>query len=138
MGIAEEFIRDNPSDPTNVFHWDSVELNLPGSKGYDPSRPWMAKYRMEDGRIAANLFIFVDNLRPTSPSQEDAWQATHRAASTLSYLGIQDAAQKHRNSSQCPGAWAGTLVGSVPVGPFVSVTHDKWEKTKGELFHLQR
>ena len=68
MGIAEEVIRGDPSDPTNVFRWDSVELNLPGSKGYDPSRPWVAKYRMEDGRIAADLFIFVDDLRPTSPS----------------------------------------------------------------------
>jgi hypothetical protein len=43
MGIAEEVIRGDPSDPGNVFRWDLVEHNLPGSECYDPSRPWVAK-----------------------------------------------------------------------------------------------
>jgi hypothetical protein len=68
MGIAEEVIRGDPDDPNNVFRWDSVELNLPGSEDYNPSKPWVAKYHMEDGCIAADLFIFVDDLRPTGPS----------------------------------------------------------------------
>jgi hypothetical protein len=67
MGIAEEVIRGDHEDPENVFRWDHVELNLPGNPEYDPSRPWVAKYRLEDGRIAADLFIFVDDLRPTGP-----------------------------------------------------------------------
>jgi hypothetical protein len=68
MGVAEEVIRGDPSDPTNVFCWDEVVLNLPGSDDYDPSKPWVTKYRMEDGRIAADLFIVVDDLRPTGLS----------------------------------------------------------------------
>jgi hypothetical protein len=130
MGVAEEVIRGDPADPTNVFRWDSVELNLPGSDDYDPSRPWVAKYRMEDGRLAADLFIFVDDLRPTGPSHEDAWLAARRAASTLNYLGIQDAPRKRRGSSQSPGAWAGSVVKTGPDGTFVLTSQEKWDKAR--------
>jgi hypothetical protein len=44
MGIAKEVIQGDPTDFKNVFWWDLVELNLPGSEGYDRSRPWVAKY----------------------------------------------------------------------------------------------
>jgi hypothetical protein len=103
LGIAEEVIRGDHTDPENVFRWDTVVMNLPGSEDYDPSKPWVAKYRIEDGRLAADLFIFVDDFRPTGPSRADAWQAARRAASTLSYLGLQDAPRKRRDSSQNPG-----------------------------------
>jgi hypothetical protein len=32
MGIVEEIIRGDRTDPNNVFWWDKVELHLPGSK----------------------------------------------------------------------------------------------------------
>jgi hypothetical protein len=70
MGIAEEVICGDPTDQNNIFRWDKVELHLPRSKGYDPGWPWVAKYR-----LAADLFIFVEDLQPTGPSKEDAWQA---------------------------------------------------------------
>jgi hypothetical protein len=94
MHIAEEVIHGDPTHPHKVFQWDKVELNLPGSKTYDPSHPCMAKYGMEDGHIAANLFIFVEDLHHTGTSKEDAWQTAGKAASTLNYLGVQDAPQK--------------------------------------------
>jgi hypothetical protein len=64
IGVAKEVIRGSQKDPTNIFWWDDVVLNLPGSDDYDPSRPWVYKVCLEDGRIAADLFIFVDDLRP--------------------------------------------------------------------------
>jgi hypothetical protein len=118
MGIAEEVIRGDPANATNVFRWDRVELNLPGSEAYDPSRPWVAKYRSEDGHLASDLFIFVDDLRPTGPSQEEAWLAARRAASMLNYLGIQDAPRKRQESSQSPGAWAGSVIKTGQDGTF--------------------
>ena len=30
MHFAEEVIRGDPMDTTNVIHWDKVRLNLPG------------------------------------------------------------------------------------------------------------
>jgi hypothetical protein len=76
MGIAEEVIRGDHTDSSNIFCWDRVKLNLPGSNEYDPSQPWVAKYQTEDGHIASDLFIFVDHLRPTGPSKEErlGWQ----------------------------------------------------------------
>jgi hypothetical protein len=72
MGVAEEMIRGERKDPNNVFRWDYVRLNLPGSAGYNPSKAWVSKIRIEDGRIASDLFIFVDDLRPTGPSRLEA------------------------------------------------------------------
>jgi hypothetical protein len=34
--IAEEVMRGHPSDDNNVFRWDEVILNLPGSQDYNP------------------------------------------------------------------------------------------------------
>ncbi len=130
MGMAEEVIRGNRLEPSNVFRWDRVRLNLPGKEGYDPSVPWVSKVRDSDGRIAADLFTFVDDLRPTGSSKEQGWQAGRRAASVLGYLGIQDASRKRRDSSQTPGAWAVAVVRTGAEGVFVLASEEKWLKAK--------
>jgi hypothetical protein len=48
MGVAEEVIRGDRKDPGNVYCWDMVAMNLPGSQDYDLNRPWGCKVRMED------------------------------------------------------------------------------------------
>ena len=75
MSFAEERIRGNRKDPVNIFRWDRVRLNLPGSKEYDPKLPWVSKVRKEDDMIAADLFTFMDDFRPTGPSKREAWLA---------------------------------------------------------------
>jgi hypothetical protein len=109
-----------------------VRLNLPGDKGYDPNLPWVSKVR-EDGRIAADLFTFVDDLRPTGPGKKEAWEAARRVGSILSWLGLQDASCKRRDSSQAPGAWAGCVVRANADGVFVLSDQEKWDKAKGLL-----
>jgi len=117
----------------NPFQWASVKLNLPGSKDYDPSISWVSK-RREDGRIACDVFTFVDDERVTGPNEELTWQASHRLASTQSYLGIQDASRKARPCSKTPGAWAGSVVHIVPeLGVCVLTSRDKWTRMKGIL-----
>jgi hypothetical protein len=44
------------SDRENVFHWQEVVVNLPGTWNYDPTRPRVYKIRF-DGNIAGNLVI---------------------------------------------------------------------------------
>jgi hypothetical protein len=44
-----------------VFAWDSVRMNLPGSHAFDPSLPWVSKI-MKDGSIAVDTHIFVDDV----------------------------------------------------------------------------
>ena len=76
MGIAEEVIRGNHLDPQNIFRWERIILNLPGSEEYDPSKPWVFKVR-EDGHIAVDFCTFVDDARQTAPTKKEAWQAAH-------------------------------------------------------------
>jgi hypothetical protein len=63
--VAKEVILGGWLDTTNVFWWDDVRMNLPDAADYDPSLPWVSKVRMDDGKIAANLFIYVDDVRIT-------------------------------------------------------------------------
>jgi hypothetical protein len=53
----------------NPFQWASVRLNLPGLEGYDPRKSWVSKMQA-DGRIACDLFTFVDDERVTGPDKD--------------------------------------------------------------------
>ena len=94
MCMADEVIRGNPRDDGNVFQWMQVRVNCPGSATYDPSKPWLSKFRLEDGRIACDFVGFVDDLRPSGPSSRECWWVARRVASVLNSLGIQDALRK--------------------------------------------
>jgi hypothetical protein len=130
MGVAEEVIQGDRKDPTNVYGWDTARMNLPGSPEYSPNRPWVSKFRSDDEKIAADLFIFVDDLCPTGSSRKEAWAAARRAASTLNHLGIQDAPRKRRDSLQSPGAWAGSVIRTGAEGVNVLTSQEKWDKLK--------
>ena len=128
--VAKEVIRGDRADQGNAFRWDTVRLNLPGSKEYDPGLPWVSKIRLSDGRLAADIFIYVDDARVTAPSKDDCWKATCQAAYTVNSLGIQEAARKRRWGTKRPGAWAGSIVESTDEGVFVTVSQEKWEKSR--------
>jgi hypothetical protein len=79
-----------------------------------------------DGRIAADLFTFVDDLRPTGSGAKECWRAARRAGSILKWLGLQDALRKRRDSSQASGTWAGSVVRVNSDGVFVLSDEEKW------------
>lgn len=133
---AEEMIFGNPTDATNVFRFDSVILNLPGCSSYEPARPWVYKFRRTDGVIACDLFIYVDDLRPTGPSEPECWAAARKAAAVCNFLGIQDAARKRREPSQEPGAWAGSILHTSNGSVVVLLSNEKWGKLKDILLWL--
>jgi len=119
----------NDGNELNPFQWNSVRLNLPGP-GYDPSLSWVSKLR-QDGRIACDLFTFVDDERVVAPTEDLAWQASHKLAAIQSYLGIIDAARKVRPCSQTPGAWAGAVVHILRMlGVCTLTSEEKWSKMK--------
>jgi hypothetical protein len=139
--VAEEICKGNRHEEgvgidgkeLNPFQWRRVWLNLPGSKEYDPCKSWISKLR-SDGRVACDLFTFVDDERVTGPDEELTWQTSHSLASKQSYLGMQDAGRKARPSSQTPGAWAGAIVHVLPsLGVCVLTSAEKWDKMKGIL-----
>ena len=119
-------------DKANVFAWSAVELNLPGSSGYDPARPWISK-RRTDGRITSDIHLFVDDNRETAATQELAWRAGSRMAETWAWLGLQDAARKRREPSIHLGAWAGSVVHVEDDAVYKLVTQERWDKTKTKI-----
>jgi hypothetical protein len=92
--------------------------------------PWVSKIRKNGRIIAANLFIFVNDLRPTGPGSKECWRASRRAGSVRKWLGIQDASRKRKDSSQAPGAWDGSIIQANPEGGFVLSDEEKWIKAK--------
>ena len=117
----------------NPFQWDHVRLNLPGTKEYDPCTSWLTKVRL-DGRMACDVYSFVDDERVTGPDEDLTWQASHALASKQSYLGMQDAGRKARPCSHQPGAWAGAIVHVLPdLGVCVLTSVEKWERLKAIL-----
>ncbi len=99
--VAEEICRGDRHEQgeLNPFQWYRIHLNLPGLKDYDPTKSWISKIRA-DGRVAWDLFTFVDDERVTGPDEDLTWQASHALASKQSYLGIQDAGQKNTTKQQ--------------------------------------
>jgi hypothetical protein len=135
MGWAEEIIRGNPDDLDLPFHWSHVELNLPGVASYDPSRPWVSKWTMEE-QLAADMQSYCNDLRTCGLSCRATLLATRRVASVCNYLGIQDAPRKRRFPAHYPGAWAGMMAFTSDAGVFGTVSQEKWDKMRGIIFGL--
>jgi hypothetical protein len=128
--FAEEHIRGDPTEQSNVFRWDSVSLNVPGSQEYDPLKPWVSKTRSTDGRIAADFAIYVDDVRSVGNDWEEARLASRQIGSTFNWLGVQDATHKRRDPSKTPGAWAGSIIHIAGEVVTISVSQERWDKVK--------
>ena len=137
MLIVEKEIRGDRKHKMNVFGWERVVLNLPGSKTYDPTRPWVFKMRT-DGKIAADFFAYIDDERPTAPTEGEGWSAAKRICHVLCYLGLQDAARKRTNPSMSPGEWAGTMVNSEGGRVKVVVSKEEWVKGQVMIARIQK
>ena len=133
--IVEEVIRGDRRDSSNAFQWEYVKLNLPGTRSYDPSLPWITK-RRNDGTLASDLVDFVDDERIVGHGSERAREAGHTVSTRESYLGLQDALRKLRPVTREPGAWAGVVVHNDPhLGIVVLTSQEKWDKTKAICQH---
>lgn len=108
FAIGMESIFGNRRDPKNTFAWDHVRLNLPGSKSYEPSEPWVSK-RTKLNEIPPDEFTFVDDIRATGRTESVCDRATRRVASSANYLGQQEAARKRRPTSRKTVAWIGAV-----------------------------
>ena len=129
--VVEEIIKGDRFDLKNPFQWEFVRLNLPGTRTYDPSKPWIVKVR-GDGLSASELFTFVDDERVAGATDDNTWAASHAVGSKQSYVGMQDAARKADICTQQARAWAGAVVHVIPEkGVCVLTSDEKWLKTKG-------
>jgi hypothetical protein len=97
--LAEEVIRGDHHNKSNVFAWDRLQLNLPGSDGYDPRLAWVSKV-CSDGQLVADFFTYVDDIWSTGGSHLESSKAARQVGLVASYLGIQDAAQKQHDRAR--------------------------------------
>jgi hypothetical protein len=96
IGWAKEVMMGDHLDDKNVFRWVEVRMNLPGFVLYDPRVQWVFKVPNEDGRVTVDLFIYIDDFRPTAPIEKECWQAARKTGSTLKFMGLQEAPRKDR------------------------------------------
>jgi len=141
---GEEIVRGDRRDPSNVFRWDYVRLNLPTAEGYDPALPWVSKvFRDTTGletilRLACDFVTFVDDLRAAGYSLEAVWRVLRRIASVLNYLGIQDAPRKRRSPLKTEaGAWTGALQKIYDDVIVVLTSQQKWDKARKIVARLR-
>ena len=117
-------------DQSNIFRWDRIELNLPGSASYDPTMPWVSK-RRRDGELAADTPDFVDDRRPTAPTEKECWEASQVLAKEAAKRGAQDASRKRTAPSRSPGPWAGISISTDNGEVCMFLDTKKWKKLKG-------
>ncbi len=122
------------TDDANPFQWETVVLNLPGNKDYDPTLPWVMKVR-QDGHLACEVYIYVDDGRFTGWCKMECWKAVQKFSSVLTFLGIQDAYRKRTEPLTEPGPWAGTVT-TTSGGVFATVTAKKWRKTSEVVLEM--
>jgi hypothetical protein len=134
--LAEEFARGDRRSKTNLLRWDSMKLHLPGDPLYDPSQPRVMKWNDATNSIAGGILAFVDDLRASGSSLEQAWQITQQVASRLQYLGIQDAPHKRHPPVHNPGAWAGSIFSTSDNQIKQTVAQAKWDKAKMQVKEL--
>ena len=132
FGWAEDVIRGDRRDPSNPLAWDTVVLNLPGDKDYNPELPWVYRYNSVTKQMANFFGTYIDDIRTGGPSEEDCHATSRRVASIINHLGMQDAPRKRRGGAPRPGAWAGAICFAVlGWGLYVSCSQEKWDKGKG-------
>jgi hypothetical protein len=122
-------------ETSDLFHWDIVEFNLPDSRGYQSDLPWVMKIR-EDGHLAAEIFVYVDDGRPTGYCRDLTWRAARVRSLGCSRRGIQDASRKRTLPTEMPGLWAGTVTHTEAGALVGMVSQVKWDKTKQLLKEL--
>ena len=97
--------------------------------------PWVYKVRL-DSEIAADLYFYIDDGRPTVGTAKDGWRATQRVYQMICYLGIQDACRKRTAPSQESGERTGTSVDSSRGLATMFVSVKKWLRSKEIILRI--
>jgi hypothetical protein len=94
--LADEFAQGNRKASINAMRWDHIILNHRGPQDYDPALPWVTKWDDVVSPTAGDAVTFVEDVRGSGHSLENAWQVRRQYISRYQYLGIQDAPRKFR------------------------------------------
>ena len=106
-----EIARGHRLNKKNPFRWNEVVFNIPGSKGYDPTKSWCHEaWREKEGLVMVNDFdVYVDDVRVCAISEKDCRRTLRRKMSVAQALGMQDASSKRRSLNRGGSPWAGSI-----------------------------
>ena len=108
--LALEIVIGYKEDEENLFRWNTVKLNLPGSTTFNPALPSVMQWNGLINNITSAVIAFVDNLKVSGIDEETAWKVGRQLAPRLQYFGTQDASRKTKPPRrQNDSAWAGLV-----------------------------
>jgi len=126
-----DLVRGNWTDATNPYSYSRIRLNLPGSKEYSPSLPWISK--MQGDQESGDIVTYMDDGRPYGGGERICRKGAKKASKVTQYLGQQDAARKYRPPSQQPGPWCGAFIAEKDGSVWAYVSDEKWLKAQSYL-----
>lgn len=88
--IAEEFIRGDSLDPSNLLYWDQVILSISGQEGHNSDVVRVSKWHSKLKRVAADLATYFDDMRRVAPIELMSKLVAKFIAYRLNYLGLSD------------------------------------------------
>ena len=129
-----ELAKGKPWEPDSEFQWDSVLMNLPTSKDWDPSMPRVILLR-KDKELASQEVNYVDDIHPVARGVDDtsAVRMARQLRTKMNYYGNQADDKKYRRPTCTPGAWKGEILHTDQPFPRKSTTGKKWLKFKSGL-----
>jgi hypothetical protein len=89
--LGEPFDHEN-----NAFAWETVELNVPGSEGYRPERPWISKRRRDGNIAAAGVHVSLTTVAAQGGEQQVcqdgviSWVAGYPSETTFAQQATRD------------------------------------------------
>ena len=84
--VVEMMTKGSYLDIFNVFRWLVVKLNLSGMESYNPTLPWVFKFK-KDSLITADVFIYIDDGRPLTITTWECWKTARKFCCILNGLG---------------------------------------------------
>jgi hypothetical protein len=130
--IILELCKGDRHDDNNLWQWETVHLNLPGSIDYDPSMPRVILLR-KDGELATREANYVDDIHPCIREKDGSNEARRACAQLKTKMnahGNQADDRKYRLPTVTPGAWNGVIVHTDTPFPMMSTTLSKWTRFK--------
>jgi hypothetical protein len=72
---AEEIIKGDPLEKSNLLHRSRVRSNLPGEETYDPTLLWLSEVIVEplSESIAGNFASYIDDIQTSGIREDECW-----------------------------------------------------------------
>ena len=129
FGWGDDVICGDHLYPSNTMGWEKVILNIPGYKGYDPTKSWVYCFNGVIRHMDSFFTTYIDDIRTGSHSKKSCRYESLQVDAGVNYLVHKDASRKQRVPAKRPVYWAGMVCFSDEAyGVYVTFSQEKWYK----------